>query len=187
MYARNRLAHGSVIMRRGPVLEAGGYRDVGPCEDYELWTRLLAHNGVANVPAVLYRHRMAQSGISWRSRERQSACFDAVRAELHRRRPLPTVSPHVVMSEGLAQVRRYGGCRGSAQAYANDHWELTKILLRSGRVLAAGRMLLGLLLFVARVPRAAVGLPPLTQAAGFRRRWLNRRRARRDGLGSRSA
>ncbi len=54
----NVLAHGSMMLRREPVLRAGGYD--ARCErsqDYELWLRLAKHGAVACLPDVLYRHR----------------------------------------------------------------------------------------------------------------------------------
>lgn len=53
---RSPFNHGSVIVQRSAVLEAGNYRAVDRMEDWDLWARLLA-NGArgANVPSVLVR------------------------------------------------------------------------------------------------------------------------------------
>lgn len=53
--------HPATMLRRGPVLDAGGYdMDMVPAEDYDLWVRLAAVRGwrFANLTAVLLRYRM---------------------------------------------------------------------------------------------------------------------------------
>lgn len=41
MYVESPFAHPSVMFRRSAVVNAGGYRDMGWAEDYDLWLRLL--------------------------------------------------------------------------------------------------------------------------------------------------
>jgi hypothetical protein len=54
----NPFAHGSMMLRRGAVLGAGGYDAACTrAQDYELWLRLSRTAGVAAVPEVLYQHR----------------------------------------------------------------------------------------------------------------------------------
>lgn len=56
----NVFAHGSMMLRREPVLAAGGYDEsIGRAQDYELWLRLSSRHELANVPEVLYRWRAA--------------------------------------------------------------------------------------------------------------------------------
>lgn len=55
----NVFAHGSMMLRRSPVLDAGGY-DERACraQDYELWLRLSRRGcELANLPETLYRYR----------------------------------------------------------------------------------------------------------------------------------
>jgi len=58
IYVESPLAHPSATFRRDAVTAAGGYRDVGWPEDYDLWLRL-HHRGhrLAKVPAVLHHWR----------------------------------------------------------------------------------------------------------------------------------
>jgi hypothetical protein len=184
IYARNVLAHGSVVMRRDWVVAVGGYRDVGPCEDYDLWVRLLAKHPVVNLADLLYHHRIAEAGISWRQRERQVDCFENVRADLHRAQPLRVTSPVTLLREGVRHVQTHPTCRRTAQSYASDHWILCLQFLRNRRVLAAGSVGMGLLMFTLRFPRALGGLPPATYLAGLRYRWQLKRRCRRSGATS---
>lgn len=45
-FARRRcpFSHPSLMIRKSKILEAGNYREYHLCEDYELWTRMLANN-----------------------------------------------------------------------------------------------------------------------------------------------
>ncbi|MCY7289058.1 MAG: glycosyltransferase, partial [Cryobacterium sp.] len=73
MYFRNSFAHGAMTLRRDRVLQVGGYREVGPCEDYDLWVRLLRSYALGNVPDVLYRYRVYGSQISAKEVHHQQA------------------------------------------------------------------------------------------------------------------
>lgn len=64
----NVLAHGSMVLRRSAVLEAGGYDEtIARGQDYDLWVRMTRRGmRIGNVPEVVYRHRMpgARRGVS---------------------------------------------------------------------------------------------------------------------------
>jgi len=55
LFVESPFAHPSVVFRREVVTSAGGYRDVGWAEDYDLWMRLAAR-GVrfARIPDILF-------------------------------------------------------------------------------------------------------------------------------------
>ncbi len=180
IYLRNVFAHGSMTLHRDRALEVGGYRDVGPCEDYDLWLRLLDRYDLANVPEILYRYRVSASQISSASRGQQEACFAALRQELHAAEALPKVSATTVFREGLQHVTSYPQCRRTAQTYAYDHFGLARMVLTMGRVGQATQLLLGLALFTLRKPSALIGLPPFQSLAELRHRIrLRRSRPRR--------
>jgi glycosyltransferase involved in cell wall biosynthesis len=62
---RNPFAHGSVVVRRRALEEAGGYRsDYGANEDYDLWRRIAREWRLAAVPEVLYRYRDHGEGVT---------------------------------------------------------------------------------------------------------------------------
>lgn len=179
MYFRNSFAHGSMMFRRQRVLGVGGYRDVGPCEDYDLWVRLMLVSRLGNVPDVLYRYRVSPSQISNRASSQQDCCFRSTRAWLHSEHPLPVVPASTVMREGLRHVEAFPDCRRTAQTYAYDHFGLARMMIKSGRPHAALTLLLGLAMFVVRRPQGVVGLPPLLALATARHRVRQRlRRAR---------
>lgn len=59
---RNPLNHMTVLMRRSQVLEVGGYQHFLSCEDYHLWTRLIAEGyPLANLPDICCRVRVNKS------------------------------------------------------------------------------------------------------------------------------
>ncbi|MDD2857603.1 MAG: glycosyltransferase family 2 protein [Candidatus Nanopelagicales bacterium] len=62
---KSMLVHPSVMMRREPVLGAGGY-DPGTthAEDYELWLRLAAIGDLDNLEAALLRYRVHAQQVS---------------------------------------------------------------------------------------------------------------------------
>jgi glycosyltransferase involved in cell wall biosynthesis len=62
---KSMLVHPSVMLRRVPVLEAGGY-DPGAthAEDYELWLRLAAVGDLDNLPEPLLRYRVHSQQVS---------------------------------------------------------------------------------------------------------------------------
>jgi glycosyltransferase involved in cell wall biosynthesis len=59
----NTFPHGSVMLRRGPLLKVGGYNpEAYLVEDYDLWVRLAKIGQVANLPTVLYGWRINPQG-----------------------------------------------------------------------------------------------------------------------------
>lgn len=161
MYARNDFAHGSMMLRRSAVLAVGGYRDVGPCEDYDLWVRLLSGYDLANLPDLLYSYRLSETGVSALAAGRQVASLHAVRHRLHGELPLPRPRPLDLAREGVAHVRSHPACRRTARTYAHDHAVLAGVLAREGRWAAAAATAAGLALFVLRTPVGVLGVPPL--------------------------
>lgn len=59
--------HPTVVFRKAAVATAGGYRDIGPMEDYWLFARMI-HAGakVANIPTPLVRYRISDGAYARR-------------------------------------------------------------------------------------------------------------------------
>lgn len=59
----NVLAHGSMVMRRGPVLSVGGYDEsIDRGQDYDLWVRMIQRGlRIACVSRAMYTHRIPAS------------------------------------------------------------------------------------------------------------------------------
>ncbi len=61
----NCMYHPSVMMRRGKVLELGGYRrEFKNAEDYDLWLRVSKLYPLANIPEPLLRYRFSVTGMT---------------------------------------------------------------------------------------------------------------------------
>jgi cellulose synthase/poly-beta-1,6-N-acetylglucosamine synthase-like glycosyltransferase len=68
---RNPICHPSVMMRRDPILQLGGYLGGKNAEDYDLWLRLARDQRwkFANLPESLLSYNVAPDGTARRSRE----------------------------------------------------------------------------------------------------------------------
>jgi len=159
-------------MRRSAVLEAGGYRDVGPCEDYDLWLRLLGRGSLVGVCAPpLFTYRMTASGVSQTASERQDQCRRAVREAAHDRRPVRLPSARQLAAQGHDHVAAARAtCRAPSTSYAFDHVGLGVVLWRRGRRGAAMRCAAGTALMALRHPSVLGVLPPVARAMRPRRR-----------------
>jgi len=67
---RNPVCHPSVMLRRAPVLELGGYLGGQNAEDYDLWARLTNNSQwkFANLPQPLISYNVSPNGTARRSR-----------------------------------------------------------------------------------------------------------------------
>ena len=80
----NCLYHPSVMLRRSPVVEVGGYRaEFKNAEDYELWLRLSRTHDLANIPEPLLRYRFSLGGMTL-SRKWEQLYYVHLAQELHR-------------------------------------------------------------------------------------------------------
>ena len=76
MYFNNPIGHGSTLIRRQAIIEAGGYRDnYGPNEDYDLWRRIVQNWEIGQIPEVLYWYRLSSGGISSTKQKLQHKLF----------------------------------------------------------------------------------------------------------------
>lgn len=66
------MCHPSTMFRRSVFEEAGGYSPAAKdWEDYELWTRIMRHNSMSNVPDVLLDYRIHEGAVSVRKKDEQ--------------------------------------------------------------------------------------------------------------------
>ena len=66
------MCHPSTMFRRSVFEEAGGYSPAAKSwEDYELWTRIMRHHSMSNVPDVLLDYRIHDGAVSVRKRDEQ--------------------------------------------------------------------------------------------------------------------
>lgn len=78
---RNCIAHSSVMIRMGTLIEEGGYSEdprFSVTEDYELWSRMMLRGAVVNHPSSLLRYRVNPTSISClkeRAQKQQAAAI----------------------------------------------------------------------------------------------------------------
>lgn len=159
LYFRNVLPHAGMTFRRDAVLAVGGYRDVGPAEDYDLWTRLVQRYPIASLPDSLLQYRSTATGISVLAAEQQRRCLKDIRSRLHSSHPLAIPAARDVLREGLAHSAQFGRtCPTAARSYVFDHAWLAALLARRGQVLPAARLAVGTVGLACRRPASARGL-----------------------------
>lgn len=158
LYFRNVLPHGAMMFRRADVLRIGGYRDVGPAEDYDLWSRLVAEHRIASVAQVLYRYRISATGVSQTSAVTQRLTTRTIRNRLHNDRPMAVPTPRQVMLEGSRVCRAQSACGSMDGQYLFDHTALTVLLARAGRRRGSAWLAVGVGLFAVTHPLSPLRL-----------------------------
>ncbi len=60
----NNYGHGTVMLRKKSVLDAGSYdENLSYAQDYDLWSRISTRHNTRIIPEVLYRYRMVEDGM----------------------------------------------------------------------------------------------------------------------------
>lgn len=125
----NALAHPTVMMRKDPVIAAGGYRaDSFPCEDLDLWVRLSEAGELANLCETLLRYRRHEGTICIRERYRQSIVAAAIVGEARQKRGLGPIKPRISHPHNAtatyhldcARTALFGGQRRAALKHAKE-------------------------------------------------------------------
>ncbi len=75
----NQFCHGSVIFRKKCIEDVGFYREeLGVMSDYigdyDLWLRISERWNIANIPEILYKHRINPNSISVQKSGKQGKC-----------------------------------------------------------------------------------------------------------------
>jgi hypothetical protein len=101
----NTQAHGSMVVRRDAVVDAGGYDEaIERGQDYDLWVRMIARGmRIGNVPEVVYRHRMPRErrGVSAGDSAQAAAVGRVLRAAWG---SLPTTTQGAAIEAALGRV-----------------------------------------------------------------------------------
>ena len=77
------------MLRTSAVRQVGGYRDLVPCEDFDLWFRLGEIGRLANLPDRLISKRLMIGGLVGSNRERHDRVLLQILREVWQRRGLP--------------------------------------------------------------------------------------------------
>lgn len=81
--------HPAVMLRAAAVRRVGGYRDLVPCEDFDLWLRLGEVGRLANLPENLIRKRLMTGGLVGSNMEKHDRVLMRILADTWERRRLP--------------------------------------------------------------------------------------------------
>ncbi len=99
----NAVPHGSAMMRRAALVQAGGYNETYACaQDYDLWLRLLEKGDIENLPEQLYSLRSWEGAITAQKKSEQEACAERARREAQARRGLSV--PHTIGKDNKRAV-----------------------------------------------------------------------------------
>jgi glycosyltransferase involved in cell wall biosynthesis len=117
----NCIFHPSVMFRRRPIQQLGGYSVAAPLsQDYDLWLRLSEHHALANLPEHLVRYRVHRGQVSFRKIGLQRRVANVMRYEaaLRRHRAGRIADPAPYAPPGLvARLRGRKGSTGAALAF----------------------------------------------------------------------
>jgi glycosyltransferase involved in cell wall biosynthesis len=81
---QNCMYHPSVMLRRGAIVDVGGYRaEFRNSEDYDLWLRVSRRHELANIPVPLLRYRFSVGGMTL-GRKWQQAHYAQMAIVAHR-------------------------------------------------------------------------------------------------------
>jgi glycosyltransferase involved in cell wall biosynthesis len=176
LFFRNVLPHAGMMYRRDAVVSAGGYRDVGPAEDYDLWMRLSSAHDIASLPQVLLTYRRSPGGISATAAGLQRAAHRHIRDARLGGETFPPTSARQTLREGLRHADIYGrSCPECLRTYVFDHIWLALLLLARRSTRAGMALALGAVALAALRPRSAAGIfDAARDAAGSRRRAVTR-------------
>lgn len=140
--------HPSVLFRTDVVRRLGGYRDLMPCEDFDLWLRLGEVGRLANLPERLITKRLFPGSIVATTLDKRQRVFEQIMADAWQRRNLPGAPPAprqplagradlfrqwgwmALKSGNVATSRRYALRSLRAQPFRAASWRLMACSLR---------------------------------------------------------
>ena len=85
----NTLVNSTVMFRKDAAEAAGGYRDTGLCEDYDLSLRIKEHHQLDNLDEVLVKYRTHDNNTSSRQFQQMRKSEERILQDLHRRMGIP--------------------------------------------------------------------------------------------------
>jgi glycosyltransferase involved in cell wall biosynthesis len=102
--------HPSVMFRTDVVRRLGGYRDLVPCEDFDLWLRLGEVGRLANLPEKLITKRLFPGSIVARTLDKRQRVLTQILREAWDRRKLPGDPPPAPqpIADRAALFRQWG-------------------------------------------------------------------------------
>lgn len=131
LFLRNPFGHGTIMMRKQAFETAGGYSDVGPVEDYDLWLRMAPLGKLGNLQSTLYKWRVNLEGISQKNTADQTERMKRLLKQSWEKLPFPNLSWRQILADG----RKY---RETERwdvyiQYLYDQYALSLALAKKGR------------------------------------------------------
>jgi glycosyltransferase involved in cell wall biosynthesis len=145
------ICHPAVMMRAEAVRRVGGYRELVPVEDFDLWLRLGEIGRLANLEEPLLMYRRSATGMIASNWNRRHDALEGALREAWRRRGLPVDQPMPVerlrsapdlyrqwgwmaIDSGHADTaRKYAWRAVRAQPWRWESWKLAMSAARQGR------------------------------------------------------
>jgi glycosyltransferase involved in cell wall biosynthesis len=140
--------HPSVMFRTEVVRGLGGYRELVPCEDFDLWLRLGEVGRLANLPENLITKRLFPGSIVATSLDKRRGVLERIMREAWQRRDLPGNPPEppkaiadradllrqwgwmALQGGHLKTSRRYALKALRAQPFRGETWRLIACSIR---------------------------------------------------------
>ncbi len=115
----NPIGHGSALIRRKALIEAGLYSDnYHAVEDYNLWRQLAPYWRFAIVPESLYLYRLNPASISHSKQSTQHGSRDQLVEELWNS-PIPPISPFTIRKHYKKYTRLPHSASSVVDVYKN--------------------------------------------------------------------
>lgn len=87
LVVRENFVHGSVMLKKSSLIDVGGYRDMCPAEDYDLWSRLADRGEFRVVKEATYNYRINPNGLSATRRQEQIKIRSKIQASFWKNKP----------------------------------------------------------------------------------------------------
>lgn len=128
---KNSFVHGSVMMRRDALTDAGMYREeFRLAQDYDLWLRIAEKSKAANLPETLYRMRFSARMASVARNAEQAAYAQLARTLANER-----------AEHGSEQTDLASAAAAIEQAYSKQNWLIRQMQRAQNYAAWAERML----------------------------------------------
>jgi hypothetical protein len=98
------------MFRTDVVRQLGGYRDLVPCEDFDLWLRLGEVGRLANLPENLITKRLFPGSIVATTLDKRRRVLERIMSDAWQRRELPGEPPRApeVIADRADLLRQWG-------------------------------------------------------------------------------
>lgn len=137
MYIVNPFGHGSIMMRKDAVAQAGGYHaEYEPSEDYDLWRRIAKDWQIGMIPEVLYLWRFHPGSISRRKSEISNASAARTVENMWQAKPINKSAVQIIVDSKFYQSQAHPDSEKIYATYIDQQVRLARQFLRRGKLIA---------------------------------------------------